>query len=101
MTGSDVTYTVKELLAIQAKSLERIERKVDEGALRQTEAIAKLDTRVSILEQRPDLETRVRTLEDAKSEGQGEKSYRRFLWPTAWGVLVAALGWLPSLFHHS
>jgi hypothetical protein len=97
--GNGVTYTVKELLAIQAKSLERIEQKVDDGALRQAEAIGKLDTRVTILEQRPDLQERVRVLEDSKNEQSGERAYRRWL-PTAAGAVAGAVWWLPQLFHH-
>lgn len=97
MTNPDqsVAYSVKELLAIQNEALGRIERKVDEGNLRQTEAIARIDTRVAILEQRPDLEPRIRALEEARSEGRGEREYRRFIVPTLCGVLVAVGAFAP------
>lgn len=94
-----VVYTVKDLLAIQGKSLERIERKVDEGAIRQTEAIAKIDTRVSLLEQKPDLEPRVRVLEEASSEQRGERGYRRFLWPTV-AIGLGGSWWIPDFIRH-
>lgn len=45
-----VKYGVKELLAIQGKTLERIELKVDQNAITQAEASAKLDLRVALLE---------------------------------------------------
>lgn len=67
-----ISYGVKELLALQHESLDRIERKVDEGAVRQAEAIAKIDTRVTILEQHPrDHEERIRALEGLKWQTRG------------------------------
>lgn len=98
---SDVTYTVKELLAIQAKSLERIERKVDEGAREQAKATALLEHRVTVLEQRKDLEPRVVALEDAQSAASGERRWRDSLWLRLAGVgtLIGAGWWLPG--HHN
>jgi hypothetical protein len=67
-----ISYGVKELLALQHESLDRIERKVDEGAVRQAEAIAKIDTRVTILEQAPrDHEDRIRSLEGVRFQMRG------------------------------
>lgn len=99
MNEQGVTYTVKELLAIQNVTLDRIERKVDAAAIEQAQAIAKLDLRVSLLEARPELEPRVRSLEDARSESYGERDYRRFLWPTCAAFLAFGVGLVPYLFH--
>ena len=96
----NIQYSVKELLAIQAKALERIERKVEEGAVQQAVAIAKLDVRLTSAEGLiVALDPRVRILEDAQSEGRGERGYRRFLWPLA-AAIVGSSWWLPNLFHH-
>lgn len=97
-TREAASYSVKDMLAIQGKALERIERKVEEGNKEQVAFNARIDTRVSLLEQRPDLEPRVRLLEDAQNSDDGEQAYRRFFWPTVWGVIVAAAGWLSG--HH-
>ena len=59
-------YTVKELLAVQNDKLDRIERKVDEAAIRQAEQMGKMEHRVTVLELRPtndDHEKRLRSLE--------------------------------------
>lgn len=49
-----------------------------------------------------DHEMRLRALEKNESEGTGERKYRRFVWPSVWGAVVAAAAWLPDLFkHHS
>ena len=98
--SGNVQYSVKELLAIQAKSLERIERKVDEGAVRQAEAIARIDTRVTVLEQLPNLEPRVRSLEESRSEGAGTRRWTESFWVRlgAAGAVFGGLWWLPH--HH-
>lgn len=88
-------YSIKDFLAIHTKALERIERKVDEGALRQAEAIGKLDTRVALLEQRPDLEPRLRSLEDASTENRGVRRWWDSFWVKlgAAGAFVGGLWW--------
>lgn len=84
-----ITYGVKELLALQHESLDRIERKVDEGAVRQAEAIAKLDTRVTILEHMPrDHEERLRSLEGVRSQVRGIYIAFAFLVTT-----IATMSW--------
>lgn len=47
-----------------------------------------------------DHELRLRTLEASRSEGTGESRYKRFLWPSVWGALVAASAWVPDIFRH-
>lgn len=47
-----------------------------------------------------DHELRLRDLETARDEDRGESKYKRFIWPGVWGAIVAASGWVPSLFHH-
>lgn len=81
--GGEVRYTVKELLAISNEALGRIEAKVDANALSQAEAIGRLDTRVTVLENKPNLETRVQVLENARSEEVGARGLGRFLAPLA------------------
>lgn len=76
-----IRYGVKELLAIQGKTLERIESKVDASALSQAEINAKVELRLARLEDRPDLETRVLALETSSSESRGETNYRRWASP--------------------
>lgn len=98
MSADGVTYTVKELLAIQAKSLERIERKVDEGAREQAKATALLEHRVTVLEQVPDLEPRVRLLESARSEDDGERSFKQYRWAAL--AALAAISETAYLFLH-
>lgn len=95
-------YSVKDFLAIHTKALERIERKVDEGALRQAEAIGKLDTRVTVIEQRENLEPRLRVLEAANNETQGSRRWWDGFWARAVGLgtLFGALWWLPAVLHH-
>jgi len=92
-----VKYGVKELLAIQGKTLERIEIKVDANALSQAEAIGKLDTRVSLLEARPDLEPRVTLLEQGSFESNGRRDYSRFILPIALTVIYTALSLLSTI----
>lgn len=95
---AQISYTVKELLAIQNESLNRIERKVDEGALRQAESIAKIDTRVTLLEARPDLEPRVDALEQTRDHLRGEHDFKRYLWPTLATIAIAVATVVP-IFH--
>lgn len=90
-------YSVKDFLAIHTKALERIEQKVDEGALRQAEVVGGINTRLSIIEAQ-NLDPRVRVLEDARSQDTGEKGFKRFLWPIALGILGAAW-WIPDFIH--
>lgn len=47
-----------------------------------------------------DHELRLRDLERDRAEGTGERKYRRFVWPSVWGAVVAAAAWLPDLFRH-
>lgn len=95
----NVSFSVKELLAIQQKALERIESKADESAIRAAEANARMDMRVTLLERRPDLEPRIRVLEDSKHETDGARGYRRFLWPTVAAVFGGAW-WVPDFLKH-
>lgn len=90
-------YSIKDFLAIHTKALERIEQKVDEGALRQAEVVGGINTRLSIIEAQ-NLDPRVRILEDARSNEQGEKGFKRYLWPIALGLLGAAW-WIPDFVH--
>ncbi len=95
-----VTFSVKELLAIQAKALERIEGKVDQASLQQAEALGKIDVRVTLLEQRPDLEPRIRSLEDSRTEESGARQWWDSFWARVVGVaaIAGAFWWLPSHF---
>lgn len=94
--GDDVVirYGVKELLALQGKTLERIEAKVDQSALSQAEALGKLDTRVSLLEAL-NVGERLGSLEGSESEGTGRRNFGAFLLPsvlTAIFIIVSVLG---------
>ncbi|MDE2098576.1 MAG: hypothetical protein KGL39_15080 [Patescibacteria group bacterium] len=101
MAASDqqVSYSVKELLAIQTKTLDRIEQKVDDSTHRQAETNAKFDLRLTLLEKKPDLEPRLRVVEDAKTEQAGENKHDKKFWASVIG-LVSSSWWLPLLFHY-
>lgn len=78
-----------------------LDRKVD-GLIKDMADIKVIAATVGVtVETLHDHEMRIRDLESAHAEGRGESKYKRFLWPGVWGALVAAGGWLPSLFHHS
>ena len=96
-TDSNAGYSTKDFLAIHTKALERIESKVDQGALRQAEVVGGINTRLSIIEAQ-NLDPRVRTLENARSEDAGEKGFRRYLWPVGVGLFGAAW-WIPDFVH--
>lgn len=99
MSGEiQVTYGVKELLALHNDKLDRIEAKVDAGNLRTAEALAKIEHRVTVLESREDLTNRVRTLEDNQSAERGSSVYRRWFLPTL-ATFVSAGAMALSLFH--
>lgn len=89
-----VEYSVKDRLAIQDKTLERIEGKLDQVTLDQVRSLAVLDTRVALLEQRPNLEERVNALESEADQSRGARDSHRFLWPT-FATFVGASSWLP------
>lgn len=95
----EIKYGVKELLAIQGKTLERIESKVDANALTHAEAIGKLDTRVTLLEARPDLEPRVKVLEDSRSESHGAQELGRFALPLMFSLAIIVVGILTAIYH--
>lgn len=82
-----VIYTVKELLAGQNVALDRIERKLDAATDSTAQAIGKLDVRLALVESRPNLEPRVRLLENAETGRLVLSSWQRFFF----GVLCVGL----------
>lgn len=80
----------------------RLDQKVD-GLIRDMADVKVIAATVgTTVETLHDHELRLRVLEKSESEGTGEKKYRRFVWPSIWGAVVAAAAWLPDVFkHHS
>lgn len=99
MSEIQVTYGVKELLALHNDKLDRIERKVDEGNLQTAQAIAGIEHRVTVLEQRPDLEPRVRQVESAQAALEGVGRFRRWILPTVASIVSAAAMAVAVLLH--
>lgn len=100
MSGEiNVTYGVKELLALQNDKLDRIEVKVDQGNLETIKALTTLDHRVTVLEQRPDPEPRIRALEEESAGTKGEREFKRWMLPVAAAAAGVVAYWVPLLFH--
>lgn len=101
-TGTDdavVRYGVKELLALQGETLKRIETKVDQSTLSQSEINARMDTRVSLLEAL-NVGPRLEELEAAHSEGIGRRALSTFSLPVLLTVIWIGIA-IFGLVHHS
>lgn len=95
-----VRYGVKELLALQGKTLERIEAKVDQNASTAMEALAKFDVRLSMLEPIVHgLEPRVKVLESAHSEGSGRRGLVTVGLPILLTLIFIVVGVLGLVLH--
>ena len=95
-----IRYGVKELLALQGKTLERIETKVDQNASTAMEALAKFDVRLSLLEPVVhNLAPRVKVLEDRQSENTGRRELSSYALPVFLTGIFIVVGILGLVLH--
>ena len=95
-----IRYGVKELLALQGKTLERIEAKVDQNASTAMEALAKFDVRLSLLEPVvQSLAPRVKVLEDRQSESTGRRELSSYALPVFLTIIFIVVGVLGLVLH--
>ena len=81
-----------------SQRLQRVKVMAEEAGFTTKEMIVRLDAKLDHVI--ADHETRIRSLEATRSEGEGESTFKRWLTPVVVST-VGAAGWIVDVLHHA